>query len=114
MPATTSDGTGRVPFLVGLITHRYKKINCAAIKISGVGFQEGDELLFTKPATVKGAGSFFNNQVITSIELDHSKVMEAVLGQEVAVKLDIMPPNGATAYVLKKPDDSDDIQTCDH
>lgn len=102
MPVATSGV--KDPVRVGSITHRFKPISCVGIKVKGAGFQEGDELLFEKHASTKDSDDFFSQQVITSIELNHSRVNEALPGQEVAVKVNLLPPNGTKVFVLKKPE----------
>jgi len=101
MPVITTDG--RTLLRVGPVTHRFRPISCVGIKVKGSGFKQGDELYFEKLATTKDGKDFKSTQVITSIQVEHREVEKALPGQEVAVKLNVLPPNGTKVFVFKNP-----------
>jgi putative protease len=76
--------------LVGKVTHYYRRLGVAVLLLTD-GIKIGDTLLFLGHTT-----EFF--QAVSSIEVEHRKILSASGGAEVAVKVDEPVRRGDLVY----------------
>ncbi|MFH1188900.1 MAG: peptidase U32 family protein [bacterium] len=96
---TKNDGnvaTERKIFL-GKIVHYYAKINVVEFKIeTKQKLRIGDEIF------IQGQSTGTVRLTINSMEINHKKVLQAIQGDYIAIKVDIRARKNDSAYIIKK------------
>ena len=78
---------------IGKVTHYYGKVGVAIVKLSGA-LKVGDKVKIQS-----GDAEF--EQAVESMEVDRKRVEEAGDGDEVGLKVDQKPKDGAAVYKLE-------------
>ena len=81
--------------LIGKITHYWDKIKVASVHLVHNELRLGDEIY------VQGNTTFFKHK-ITDMEINHKKVVKAVKGQDVAIKLEKCRENDEVYLILER------------
>ena len=77
---------------VGKVIHFFGRINVAVINVSGI-ISVGDKIAIKGPTTDI-------EQTVTSMEIEHVKVLQAIAGQSVGMKLSGQARENDTVYKI--------------
>jgi translation elongation factor EF-1alpha len=77
---------------VGRVAHFFTRINVAVIEVSGT-ISVGDKIAIKGPTTDI-------EQTVTSMEIEHAKVMQATEGQSIGMKLSGHAKQNDTVYKI--------------
>lgn len=77
---------------VGRVAHFFGRINVAVIEVSGT-LSVGDKIAIKGPTTDI-------EQTVTSMEIEHTKVMQATAGQSIGLKLSGHAREDDTVYKI--------------
>ncbi len=78
---------------VGVISHFYKKIGVGIVELTQGGLKVGDTI------RVLGRSTDFT-QTVTSMEIEHQKIPEALQGQVIGLKMEGIAREGDKVFLL--------------
>ncbi len=81
--------------LVGDVTHYFRKVKAAVIRLGKGGLSVGEEVL------IRGKEEEFR-QKVESMQIDHVPVEKAGKGKEVAIRVKRKAKVGSEVYILKE------------
>ena len=76
--------------MIGRVTHYYPKVGVAVVVLE-------DHLAFGDQIHIKGPNDDFH-QTVSSMELDHEKILEAQGGQDIGIKVNQRVHEGDSIY----------------